>query len=241
MIVTYDQVRRLSHFRLSQRSLFLTTGTYLRYSVSKLVSTETYLNRFLHLTFPTEKVAVMRQLKYHEYRLLKKADFLQWKREHSQRELTVVRRYRLSNPEDYHKYSKIVGEVRHLAHLLEQLEKNDQVRVQRTEDLLKKLYDMGVIHVKSGLNACAKVTVSALCRRRLPVVLVRLHFAESLQEAVTLIEQGHIRVGPSVVKDQAMLVTRNMEDFITWVDSSKIKRKVAAYNDELDDYDLLNA
>jgi U3 small nucleolar ribonucleoprotein protein IMP3 len=31
-----------------------------------------------------------------------------------------------------------------------------------------------------------------------------------------------------------------MEDFVTWVDTSKIKRKVLQYNDRLDDYDLLN-
>ena len=30
-----------------------------------------------------------------------------------------------------------------------------------------------------------------------------------------------------------------MEDFVTWVDTSKIKRKVLRYNDKLDDYDLL--
>lgn len=34
-------------------------------------------------------------------------------------------------------------------------------------------------------------------------------------------------------------VTRSMTDFVTWVDTSKIKRKIAAYNDKLDDYDLL--
>jgi U3 small nucleolar ribonucleoprotein protein IMP3 len=183
----------------------------------------------------------MRVLKYHENKLLKKADFLQWKREHSQRELRVVRRYRLSDPEHYARYSRLVGEIRKLAHLLQQLASDDHVRIQRTDDLLTKLYDMGLIHVKSSLDACAKVTVSSICRRRLPVVLVRLHFAENLKEAVTLLEQGHLRIGPKVVKDEAILVTRNMEDFITWVDSSKVKRKVASYNDQLDDYELLNA
>lgn len=49
-----------------------------------------------------------------------------------------------------------------------------------------------------------------------------------------------IRVGPDTITDPAFLVTRNMEDFVTWVDTSKIKRKVAEYNDQLDDYDLLN-
>ena len=69
--------------------------------------------------------------------------------------------------------------------------------------------------------------------------MVHLKYAEHLTEAVTYIEQGHIRVGPDTITDPAFLVTRNMEDFITWVDSSKIKRKVLQYNDKLDDYDML--
>ena len=51
--------------------------------------------------------------------------------------------------------------------------------------------------------------------------------------------QGHLRVGPTTVSDPAFLVTRAMEDFVTWVDTSKIRRKVEKYNDRLDDYDLL--
>ncbi len=51
--------------------------------------------------------------------------------------------------------------------------------------------------------------------------------------------QGHVRVGPEVVTDPAFIVTRSMADFITWVDSSKIKRTIATYNDTLDDFDLL--
>lgn len=78
-------------------------------------------------------------------------------------------------------------------------------------------------------------------RRRLSTILVRLKFAEHLKEAVTYIEQGHIRVGPDTITDPAFLVTRNMEDFITWVDTSKIRRKVLEYNEKLDDYDALNS
>jgi U3 small nucleolar ribonucleoprotein protein IMP3 len=69
--------------------------------------------------------------------------------------------------------------------------------------------------------------------------MVKLKFAEHLKEAVTYIQQGHVRVGPETVTDPAFLVTRNMEDFITWVDSSKIKRKVQEYNGELDDFDAM--
>lgn len=69
--------------------------------------------------------------------------------------------------------------------------------------------------------------------------MVRLKMSENLKEATTFIEQGHIRVGPNVVSDPAFLVTRTMEDFTTWVDSSKIRRTLDKYNDKLDDFNLL--
>lgn len=62
---------------------------------------------------------------------------------------------------------------------------------------------------------------------------------EHIKGATELIEQGHVRVGPQVVTDPAYLVTRNMEDFVTWVDDSKIKRNIMKYRDEVDDFDLL--
>ena len=32
---------------------------------------------------------------------------------------------------------------------------------------------------------------------------------------------------------------RNIEDFVTWVDSSKIKKNIMKYRDAMDDFDLL--
>jgi len=87
--------------------------------------------------------------------------------------------------------------------------------------------------------------------------MVRLKMSETLREAVTLIEQGHVRVGPETVTDPAFLVTRyttfsirrafawmtlrlrSFEDHITWVDNSKIRRAIMKYNDKLDDFVLL--
>lgn len=54
--------------------------------------------------------------------------------------------------------------------------------------------------------------------------------SENIKGAIKLIEQGHVRVGTELVKDPAFLVTRTLEDFVTWVDSSKIKRHVLEYN-----------
>ena len=45
-------------------------------------------------------------------------------------------------------------------------------------------------------------------RRRLPIVMCRLKMAETVKEAITFVEQGHVRVGPETITDPAYLVTR---------------------------------
>ena len=55
---------------------------------------------------------------------------------------------------------------------------------------------MGVITTKKSLAQLEKLSTSSFCRRRLAVVMVRLKMSENMKEAVTFIEQGHIRVGP---------------------------------------------
>ncbi|OAY60277.1 U3 small nucleolar ribonucleoprotein protein IMP3 [Manihot esculenta] len=182
----------------------------------------------------------MRKLKFHEQKLLKKVNFLQWKREGDHREANVMHRYHIVERDDYKKYSGLCRMVQKLVNILKQMDPRDPYRVEMTDVLLEKLYNMGVIPSRKSLALCDRLSVSSFCRRRLSTVLVRLKFAEHLKEAVTYIEQGHIRVGPETVTDPAFLVTRNMEDFITWVDTSKIKRKVLEYNDQLDDYDVMN-
>jgi U3 small nucleolar ribonucleoprotein protein IMP3 len=181
----------------------------------------------------------MRELQHHEKKLLRKVDFLQWKSEKNMREIKILRRYMIQNREDYHKYNKIAGLITKLTTKLTALKASDEVRMKVTNALLDKLYTMGLIDTKKSLVKAEKLSASAFCRRRLPVVMVRAKMAENLQEAITFIEQGHVRVGPEVVTDPAFLVIRPMEDFVTWVDSSKIKRAVARYNDKLDDYELL--
>jgi U3 small nucleolar ribonucleoprotein protein IMP3 len=181
----------------------------------------------------------MRKLKHHEQKLMKKVDLVDWKQEKNLREIKIIRRYLIQNRDDYHKYNKLCGIITKFVARVKKREANDPFRVKVTEELLNKLYQTGVITTTKSLAKAEQITVSAFCRRRLPVVMVRLKMAETLKEAVTLIEGGNIRVGPETVTDPAFLVTRSMDDFVTWADSSKIRRTVAKYNDKLDDYDLL--
>ena len=131
----------------------------------------------------------MRQLKHHEAKLLKKVDFLHYKHENNVREIQVLRRYHVQNREDYTKYNKLCGQVRQIANELALLDAADPFKHETSSQLIDKLYKMGLISSEK-LAECEKVTVSAFCRRRLPIVMVRLKMAETVREAITFIEQG---------------------------------------------------
>lgn len=145
-----------------------------------------------------------------------------------------MHKYHIQDREDYHKYNKICGNLRSLIHRISLLPANDSYRQKKEAEMLDKLYDMGILDVGAKPSDIEnKVTVSSIARRRLAVVATRLKMAESVSDAVRTIEQGHIRVGPSPVTDPAMLITRHMEDFVTWVDTSARKRTIMKYNDEV--------
>ncbi|KAJ6543929.1 hypothetical protein B0H19DRAFT_290910 [Mycena capillaripes] len=183
---------------------------------------------------------MVRKLKYHEQKLLKKVDFLNWKQDANLREIKVMRRYHIQDREDYHKYNKLCGSLRSFAHRVSLLPAQDPFRARMEGQLLSKLYDMGVLNTSAKLSDVDnKLTVAAFCRRRLAVFMCMSKMSETVSAAVKFIEQGHVRVGPDTITDPAYLVTRHMEDFVTWVDTSKLKRTIMKYNDELDDFDLL--
>ena len=68
----------------------------------------------------------------------------------------------------------------------------------------------------------------------------KLKMAETVKEAVMYIEQGHIKVGVETVTDPAMHVNRNMEDHVSWVKGSKIRKQIKDYEGERDDFDLMD-
>ncbi|KAI9826210.1 MAG: Small subunit (SSU) processome component [Phylliscum demangeonii] len=189
---------------------------------------------------------MVRKLKHHEAKLLRKVDFTTWPSDGSgHRAAAVCRRYHIQQPDDYHKYNRLCGQLRKFALRLARMAPDDGVRLRHEELLLQKLWDMAILGNGGGQgrgqlsDVETKVTVSAMARRRLPVVMMRLHMCENLTAGTRFVEQGHVRIGPDVVTDPSLFVTRKMEDFLTWSDSSKIKRNILKYRDKLDDYDLL--
>ncbi|KAL6250379.1 U3 small nucleolar ribonucleoprotein imp3 [Rhinocladiella similis] len=188
---------------------------------------------------------MVRKLKHHEQRLLRKVDLINYKSDgKSHREAAVRQRYHLTHPLDYSKYNALCGRLRQLAHLLSNLDPADPYRVEMESVMLEKLHQIGILKQSRGQGAGLSsvendVTVSAFCRRRLGVLMTRTGMVEHVSTAHKFIEQGHVRVGTEVVTDPAFLVSRGMEDFVTWVDGSKVKRQILQYREKLDDFDLL--
>ena len=156
---------------------------------------------------------MVRKLKYHEQRLLRKVDFITYKSDNAHRDAAVIRRYAIQKPSDYTSYNRLCGSLRQLAHKLADLDLSDPVRSKHEKLLLEKLFEMGILGSSAGgrgklSDVEHKITVSAIARRRLGVVMTRLCMADTVQAAIKFIEQDHVRVGSEVVTDPAFLVTR---------------------------------
>lgn len=52
---------------------------------------------------------MVRKLKHHEQKLLRKTDFITYKQDNEHRDKAVIRRYMIQKPEDYNKYNRLCG------------------------------------------------------------------------------------------------------------------------------------
>lgn len=173
----------------------------------------------------------MRKLKYHEKKILKKVDFVNWK--NNIKEVAIMRRYNI-NRQEYQSYYNLSLEIKKIAQEIIDL-KDEALKIKMCDCLTEKLYNMGLIHTKR-IKKCLTVDVKSFCRRRLPILIVQSEmFNGPVSTAVKYVEHGHIRIGPKIVRDPATFVTRDQEDYITWDD--KMKEKIDRYRGEHDDFD----
>lgn len=179
-----------------------------------------------------------RELKYHEKKLLKKVDFTNWKQDNVKAN-SIIRKYHLTKQEDYFLYNKIVGKIHKLVNQLSLLSASDPYRMKHERQLLDKLFKMGLLtnEKASPSEIMDKLNVSSMCRRRLAYIVFKTHMAETIFDAVKFIEQGHVKVGHNLINDPSYLITRTLEDYVTWSDNSKIKRTIQKYRNEQDDFE----
>uniref|UniRef100_A0A2P2I255 U3 small nucleolar ribonucleoprotein protein IMP3 n=1 Tax=Hirondellea gigas TaxID=1518452 RepID=A0A2P2I255_9CRUS len=182
----------------------------------------------------------MRKLTFSENKLLKHTDFFNWQVSNSVHESKILARFHIEKRHEYVLYNKLSRQARLIGNLIMKLDQEDPVRLERSAQLIEKMYSIGLIPLKGSLEQVDRINASCFCRRRLGVVMVRIKMVPTLKVAVSYIKHGHVRVGMDIIQDPAYLVTRSMEDYITWTDSSAIKKRIAEYNDMRDDFELMN-
>lgn len=106
----------------------------------------------IHTEFGLKFISTMRKLKFHEQKLLKKVNFYDWKVESDKRESKVMHRYHLQDRQDYTHYNHIAGLVTSLISKLKKLPADDPFRIKATEQLLEKLYSMGLINSRDKIE-----------------------------------------------------------------------------------------
>lgn len=180
---------------------------------------------------------IHRRLQFHEKKLLKKHDFIQYE-EDLWHEPYCIKKYHLEDREDYRRYMRLVGLTRSLMTHLRHLPADSKIRIEITQQLVDKMFDMGLLHEKLGLSEVDKTGVEAYCKRRLPTLMVKLKMAPNCKFASDFIHHGHVRVGINQVRDPAMLVPRTLDDYITWMPGSKIRQHIDSFNAQKDDFDL---
>merc|ERR1712113_1332683 len=113
------------------------------------------------------KIIMVRKLKHHEKKLLKKASFFDWESDNNHQAEKIIKRYHLKNRNEYVIYNKLAREARNIALQIRDLEQDDPFRIRATAQLLDKLYQCGFISKTTTLEEVVKgMSVSAIARRR---------------------------------------------------------------------------
>lgn len=180
---------------------------------------------------------VHRRLKFHEKKLLRQHDFFQYEQD-NWHEPFCIAKYNLTDREDYRRYWRLVGLIRGLMTQLRYLPPESKIRMEVTQQLTTKLYEMGLISDRTGLAEVDKCGVEAFCKRRLPSVLVALKMAPNCKFASDFIEHGHVRVAATQVRDPAFLVPRELDDYVTWTAGSAIRKQIESFGNTRDDAEL---
>ena len=103
---------------------------------------------------------MVRKLKFHEKKLLKKVDFINWEVDNNLHEVKVMRKYCIQKREDYTLYNKLSREIRETVRKIKDLDSKSQHRADLSAQMLEKMYQIGLIPTKWNLELCDKITAS---------------------------------------------------------------------------------
>lgn len=69
---------------------------------------------------------MVRKLKYHEQKLLRKVDFVNWELDNNLHEVKIMRRFCIQKREDYTMYNKLSREIRKIVRKIKDLVRDER-------------------------------------------------------------------------------------------------------------------
>lgn len=82
---------------------------------------------------------MVRKLKFHEEKLLRRVDFINWEVDNNLHEVKILKKFFIQKREDYTKYNKLSRDIREIVEKITDLDQKDPFRIEATSLLLEKL------------------------------------------------------------------------------------------------------
>ncbi|OYT52966.1 30S ribosomal protein S4 [Candidatus Bathyarchaeota archaeon ex4484_135] len=146
-----------------------------------------------------------------------------WRADVLRAELEIMGTYGLRNKRELWRAKTMVSNFRRIARQL--ISQPPEVRKKREEELLSKLYRLGLLDKDAVLDNVLDLTVEDLLERRLQTIVWRKGLAKSPYQARQLIVHGHIAIGGRKVYSPGYLVRRDEEDLISYAPTSPFVNK----------------
>ena len=90
---------------------------------------------------------MVRKLKHHEQKLLRKVDFINWEVDNNLHEVKVMKKFFIQKRAQYTLYNKMSREIRDIVRLIKDLDPKSQHRTDMSAAFLEKMYSIGLIPV----------------------------------------------------------------------------------------------
>ncbi len=135
-----------------------------------------------------------------------------WRREILAQELQLLGQYGLRNKRELWIAKTVLRRIRRLARSLLGLPPEE--RKLREQQLISRLYKMGLLPEGSSLDDVLGLKVEDILERRLQTVVYRKGLAKTIYQARQFIVHGHVYIKGRRVTSPGYLVPRDEEDLI---------------------------
>jgi len=143
-----------------------------------------------------------------------------WDKERMGKESVLMKTFGLRRKREIWKAESILRSFRRRARDLAASRDKEQEKI-----LLDKIYKMGLLGKNANLDDILSLTIDNLLERRLQTIVFKKEMANTPKQARQFITHGHIAVESKRIIYPSFIVTRELEDKISYYGNSPIKIK----------------